>query len=487
MGHAFEPASQTLAANERIDRAAAAVDRAGGAWPVIDGSGLRGMVTAGQLDEAIKGGRGEQTLEALVAEPGPVETLTGSRFPHVHPDHPLDVAMRRIAISGLPELPVVSRTNVRELKGTVSVADVMSAYAMARGQEMAEPAAGVPRNTRRLFAGVVAALIGVALLSAFLNYFYRAERASRAQRYVKSGNELMANGRSEDAIGQFRNALSITHRMDDRLALGTALAKAGRGKEAAIYFEEVLRANPSSGPANLGLARVEAQSGDVDGAARHYQQAIYGSRPALLERDRFESRLELVDLLSKAGRKEQAQAELLAAAAAVPDDPALRKQVGRMLIDHGLARNGADLFRAMLRRNDRDMGAWDGLGDAEFSLGQYAAALDAYRQALKIDPADRAATGRADLCDRIVALDPTLRGLSGAERLQRSREILSAVVNELQSCAGTVTGSDGAPTRDAERNLAEAETLWQDRSKTCPGSAAADEPLSRVMAKLTGR
>ena len=89
-----------------------------GAWPVVDEGGLRGMVTAAQLEAADPG----QTLGELVPAPGPTQTLTAENFPHLHPDHPLDLAMRRIAQSGLTVLPVVSRDNVRELKGTISVA-----------------------------------------------------------------------------------------------------------------------------------------------------------------------------------------------------------------------------------------------------------------------------------------------------------------------------------------------------------------------------
>ena len=49
--------------------------------------------------------------------------LIQGRSPHLHADESLDYAMRRIAESGLKALPVVSRDNERELKGTVSVAD----------------------------------------------------------------------------------------------------------------------------------------------------------------------------------------------------------------------------------------------------------------------------------------------------------------------------------------------------------------------------
>ncbi|HEY2017929.1 MAG TPA: chloride channel protein, partial [Bryobacteraceae bacterium] len=437
VGHAFRPNGQVLLTTERVSQAAGAVERDRGAWPVVDARGLRGMITAGQLEEAIGAGRGEEVLGQLVPDPGPIDSLTEERFPHTHTDHPLDVAMRRLAESDLAALPVVSRTDVRELKGTVSVADIVAAYRIGTTPVQPSPAAAVgARTLSRLLAGVVAAIIGVAVLTTFLNYYYRAERVSRAERYFKAGNELVQHERYEEAVEQYRDALSISHSAEHRLALGLALVRAGRLNEAAIYLNEVLRGNPGSGPANVGLARVYAQQGNLDSAVLHYQRAIYGSWPEKPDENRFQTRIELVEALWKGGRKTQAQAELLATAAAVPNDPRLQKQVGRMLIDFGLPRNAADLYRDLVQHDSRDPGAYDGLGDAEFGLGDYAAAQAAYREALKLDPSDHTAAGQVDLCDRILALDPTLRGLTAPARLERSRAILSGVLNQVFACVG---------------------------------------------------
>jgi tetratricopeptide (TPR) repeat protein len=387
--------------------------------------------------------------------------------------------MRRLAESQLPVLPVVARNNVRELKGTISLTDIIAAYRIGRTQAQTPAAAGVKPPTR-LLAGVIAAFIGVAVLTAFLNYYYRAERSSRAGRDYKAGVELLRQERYEDAIGQFRNALSISHSTQHRLALGMALIQAGRYSEAAIYLNEVVRANPGSGPANLGLARVDAHEGNVDRAVLHYRRAIYGSWPEKPDENRLQTRLELVSTLSKAGRRAQAQAELLATAAAVPKNPALQKQVARMLLDFGLPKDAVELFREA-----RD---YAGLGDAEFALGNYTAARQAYRGALKIDPADQDAAKRAHLCDRILALDPTLRGLSAAERYKRSQAILSGVLEETLACnlgvSDDVKAAQSSRRRPAEKNIALAERLWSERLKSCPDKPAADDPVAIIMAKL---
>jgi CBS domain-containing protein len=76
-----------------------------------------------------------------VPDPPPPDQLVSASFPHVHLDHTLDAAMRRMAQSSLEVLPVVSRTNVRELKGVLSLNDILAAYRMGErsdGQEIAD-------------------------------------------------------------------------------------------------------------------------------------------------------------------------------------------------------------------------------------------------------------------------------------------------------------------------------------------------------------
>lgn len=128
VGNAYRPAQEILNASERILEAAARFSGKQGVWPVVENGMLRGMVTSKRIGEALKDNRGEEPLSSLVPEPGPVEQLQDSNFPHVHTDHTLDTAMRRMAQAGLDALPVVSRTNVRELKGVISFDDIVAAY-----------------------------------------------------------------------------------------------------------------------------------------------------------------------------------------------------------------------------------------------------------------------------------------------------------------------------------------------------------------------
>jgi CIC family chloride channel protein len=73
----------------------------------------------------------------------PLARLLTSQVPYLHPDHPLDTALR--LIGEWPLLPVVHRANAQRLLGVVSLDDVMRAYRGAGiGESHAEPAAIVP-------------------------------------------------------------------------------------------------------------------------------------------------------------------------------------------------------------------------------------------------------------------------------------------------------------------------------------------------------
>jgi chloride channel protein, CIC family len=374
VGSAFRSAADVLAATQTVADAAS-LDRSRGAWPVVDDAGLRGMVTAAQLDAADP----RQPLADLVPPPGRTQSLDADNFPHLHTDHPLDLAMRRIAESGLPVLPVVSRDNVRQLKGTIAVPDILATYAVGRAQDAD---ADAPRTPPRLLGRMLAALFALALITGALNYFLHHNRGDRADRYYDVANQLLAKDRVEEAVEQYRNAVSVSHSVPHRLALGMALIKAGRLGEASVYLDEVLREDPASGPANLGMARILAQRGDVDGAADRYRRAINSHENPM------QSRSELIAMLAKSGRTVEVRAELLAALASVGDDPSARKQIGHMLLQYGLPDVAAGLFRDLIHRNRRDASSYDGLAQAELALGNDRAACADFRAALRLDPSD---------------------------------------------------------------------------------------------------
>ena len=496
----------TLAGSETVGDAAARVPRDEEVWPVVESGVLLGMVTLTQIDEALKEGRQESRLADLLPTADPRSDLSSADFPHVHPDDSLDMAMRRMAQSGLSVLPVVSRTNLRLLVGVISIRDVLAAYGVEK--RPAHPGDAVHAETetpKPAFGGIVAALVLAVSITAFLSYYYRTQQATRTHESSKQGNQLMDAGRFEEAIEQYRHALSVSHNSEQRLALATALVQAGRPNEAEVYLRELLRESPDSGPANLGLGRVLVQQGDTKQAIVFYHRGIYGSWQKDPQGSRVQARLELVNVLGKVGTKEQTQAELLALLAEMPADHSTRKRIGQLLLRFGLPRESASVFRD-IAQDDKDAEAYAGLGEAELEMGRFSSAQTALREAARLDSGNDTYQKRLQLVERANTLDPAAGGLRPAERFQRSQRLLEASAGVFEQC---IAGSS-APAPDEVRYLADtarktllrhgrphsygdaadsnvslAQQLWGERIKRCGPATSAEEPLSRVMIQLS--
>jgi CIC family chloride channel protein len=123
------PLSPNLAIGEALDRLRGSPLHT---WPISDDSGLTAMVTQAELEAAVAGGRGSQPLQLLLKERASSAAPHPDMLPHLHPDHELTMALERLGTLQLDALPVVSRDNVRELLGVVTLTDILHSYGVAR-------------------------------------------------------------------------------------------------------------------------------------------------------------------------------------------------------------------------------------------------------------------------------------------------------------------------------------------------------------------
>jgi CIC family chloride channel protein len=126
VSRAMRPASDVLTADTPVPVALQRL-RASEleAWPIVEGADFRGMAHLADLENA----EADKTLGDLLAE-GLIPWATG--LPHLHPDHTLGTALERMGASGQKVLPVVSRANVRQLAGVVTLDDVLAALGVAK-------------------------------------------------------------------------------------------------------------------------------------------------------------------------------------------------------------------------------------------------------------------------------------------------------------------------------------------------------------------
>jgi chloride channel protein, CIC family len=75
------------------------------------------VVSTQELATMVKEGKGTLTLSSILA---------GRQIPYLHPDHPLEMALRYV--DRWPMVPVVSRADFRKLEGVVSKGDVFNRY-----------------------------------------------------------------------------------------------------------------------------------------------------------------------------------------------------------------------------------------------------------------------------------------------------------------------------------------------------------------------
>src|SRR5580698_8832079 len=114
------PAESTL--QEAIERTSSAAFRT---WLVTDERGVIGVITRSLLLNEMNE-KSESSVKKLE------EILNPKDFPHVHPDHGLDLALERMGANQIDILPVVSRADVHKLEGIVRLPDVLVAYGVNR-------------------------------------------------------------------------------------------------------------------------------------------------------------------------------------------------------------------------------------------------------------------------------------------------------------------------------------------------------------------
>ncbi len=357
------------------------------------------------------------------------------------------------------------------------------------------PAFRLPSLFRTLFFVAMAA-IALVVIDTVLAGTEQLETAKEASRFYNEGLALAQKGKNAQAIESFKAAIANARENPEyRLALGRAERGAGRLDDAEATLSELLKGDSMAGAPNLALARVYAREKRMAEAAFYYHRAIFGQWKQDAVGNQIKTRFELADLLAAENSKAELLAELLPLEEQTASDAGMQKRIAHLYITAGSPARAAGIFRVAVRMQPADFDAHLGLGNAEFALGDYSAAQTAYAAIMRLRPDELDVRRRWELCDRVLALDPTRRGLSGKERYRRSILVLEDVLNAASRCQ--VTDTTGAAATAAKRHVGAAEQseaaeanldlaaqLWKAVKPKCPPSDyPADEPLDMVLAK----
>ena len=304
-----------------------------------------------------------------------------------------------------------------------------------------------------------------------LSRLYHAQQESLGNRWFTRGAADLRAQRYDRAVIEFRAAMVYSRdNYSYQLNLAQALLGQKRTDEAYAYLINLWERQPENGLVNLELARIAAQKGETERALRYYHNAIYAAWQDNEGSERRDARLELIEFLLRTNARTQAQAELIALAANLGDDPAQQAQVGDLFVraqdyEHGLA-----AYRVALKSDRRNPTALAGAGLAAFELGRYPAAYRYLQAAVAVEPSDAQSAARLQTVELVLQMDPFQRQVSTAQRDRIVVGAFKAGGQRLKAC-GSLGGLSLLPT--SQTNLAES---WREMKPRITTSSLARNP-----------
>lgn len=296
--------------------------------------------------------------------------------------------------------------------------------------------------------------VGFFLLVTMLSHAYQSQRAALGNRWFTRGVADLNSQKYDAAVTDFRAALLYSRdEYSYQLSLAEALIGLKRTGEASAYLLNLWDREPEDGLVNLELARIAAEQARADDAIRYYHGSVYAAWPHDEEEQRRVARLELIELLLRIHRDTEAQAELIALAANVGQDPAQQARIGDLFLRANDYEHALAAYRTTLRLNRRNAAALAGAGYAAFELGNYPVALRYLEAAVAADPSDTQSGDRLKTTAMVVRMDPFRREISAAERSRIVVDAFATAGQRLKDCGLLKTpGSSAAGTQASLSN-----------------------------------
>ena len=286
---------------------------------------------------------------------------------------------------------------------------------------------------------ILAALSALAILAfvgvSGLSRIYHAQLADLGNRWFIRGEADLKAHRDELAVNEFRTALLYSR--DDftyQLDLAEALIGLKKTNEAYAYLVNLWEREPENGLVNLELARIAVQRADTEKALRYYHNAIYAIWPGDQEVQRRNARLELIEYLLSINAKTQAQAELIALAENLDEDPATHARVGDLFLqaqdyEHALAE-----YRQSLKSDRHNAAELAGAGQAAFELGRYDIAQRYLAAAIATNPNDTQSAELLGTTELVLRMDPFRRQIPVDQRHRIVIQAFNAAGERLKAC-----------------------------------------------------
>jgi len=315
---------------------------------------------------------------------------------------------------------------------------------------------------------LLSALAAVSFLAvAGLSRTYHAQQDAIADKSYGHGIADLKAGLPDRAIVEFREALFYSRDNSQyQLSLAEALAARHRTDEAYAYLINLWQREPDNGTVNLELARVFAAKSESAEAIRYYHNAVYAVWAADPEDQRRAVRLEFIDFLLASGSQAQAQSELIALAASLPDDASLHARVGNLFAEARDYEHALAEFRQSLKLDRRNAAAMAGAGRAAFELGRYTQAQRYLESAVSANSNDSTSRSLLRTATLVLQMDPFRRQISAPQRNQIVIDAFATAGERLRVCGskGGSTSSEPSDRNFLNARWAEMKPLVNTRS-----------------------
>jgi tetratricopeptide (TPR) repeat protein len=283
-----------------------------------------------------------------------------------------------------------TRPHLRSAAVTASVA-VCLALGVAAWRQL-----GHWRSTSALFEHALAVTEDNAVAHHALGYQLRAAGrvVEAAEHFAKAlaiwpgysrarnnlGEILFSQGRVAEAEAQFRAAITAnSDRAFSHANLGTVLRAQGRFDEAVEAFEEAIRLRPDFGPPHMGLALAHESAGRKN-------DAIAAARAALrLAPDDADMRAAGKRMFLRLGLLDEA-AHLMDRGADDIDAERLHFEAGNAFVGRKRFGDAVEEYRRAAALGSSNPRLYANLGAALASIGRYQEAVEAFNDALRLDP-----------------------------------------------------------------------------------------------------
>jgi tetratricopeptide (TPR) repeat protein len=188
-------------------------------------------------------------------------------------------------------------------------------------------------------------------------------------------------GQTDEAIRQYQEVIRLApDHADTHNNLGAAFEKRGQIEEAIRQYREALRLDPDYALAHNNLGSALEKQGQSDEAIRHYQSAIR------LKPDYAEAHNNLGAALDKKGQSAEAVQHYQAAVRLKPDYAEAHINLGAALNDQGRTDEAIYHYQAALRLKPNHAEAHNNLGIALGWKGQADEAIHQFQEAIRLKP-----------------------------------------------------------------------------------------------------